>query len=104
MVVISMLQRTLADITKLAIVIEENMLIRKKSTTKYHQDFDSEELGDFDEEKKWRPKKKKTKDHFETIKRGVYCQNCYNEGHLIKKCKLLNKFCQICKQNDHNID
>jgi hypothetical protein len=27
---------------------------------------------------------------------------CYNEKHLIKKCKLLNKYCQICKHNDHN--
>jgi hypothetical protein len=27
-----------------------------------------------------------------------------NEGHLKEECKLLNKFCQICKQNDHNID
>jgi hypothetical protein len=34
----------------------------------------------------------------------VYSQNCYNERHLTKECKLLNKFCQICKQNDHNIN
>jgi hypothetical protein len=32
----------------------------------------------------------------------VYCLNCYNEGHLTKECKLLNFFCQIFKQNDHN--
>ncbi len=37
--------------------------------------------------------KKKTKNHYETIKIGVYCQNCYNEGHLTKECKVLNKFC-----------
>jgi hypothetical protein len=53
--------------------------------------------------KKWGPKKKEIKYHSETIRRGVYYQNCYNEGHLTKECKLLNKFCQICKQNDHNI-
>ncbi len=54
--------------------------------------------------KKWRLKKKERKDHSKTIKRSVYYQNCYNEGHLIKECKLLNKFCQIWKQYNHNID
>jgi hypothetical protein len=44
------------------------------------------------------------KDHFETYRRGVYYQKIYNKGHLTKECKLLNKFCQICKHNDHNID
>jgi hypothetical protein len=34
----------------------------------------------------------------------VYCQNYCSEGHLTKECKLLNKFCWICKHNDHNID
>ncbi len=34
----------------------------------------------------------------------MYCQNCYNEGQLTNECKLLNKFCQIWKHNDHNID
>ncbi len=34
----------------------------------------------------------------------MYCQNCYNEGPLTKECKLLNKFCQLCKQNDYNVD
>ncbi len=71
---------------------------------KYCQDSNNEESKDSYEEEKWKPKKKETKDHFETIRRGVYCQNCYNEGHLTKECKLLNKFCQICKQNDHNIN
>jgi len=69
------------------------MLVRKKSVARYHQDSNSEELEDSDEEEKWRPKKKETKHHFETIRRGVYCQNCYSEGHLTKECKLLNKFC-----------
>jgi len=71
---------------------------------KYCQDYDNEKLKNYNEEKQWRPKKKETKDHFETCIRGVYCQNCYNEGHLTKLCKLLNKLYHICKQNNHNID
>ncbi len=66
-------------------MIEEKMPIRKKSITRYYQDFNSEELENSNEEKKRRPKKKETKDHFETIRGGVYCQNCHNEGHLTKK-------------------
>jgi hypothetical protein len=75
----------LAKIAKLAIMIKEKMLIRKKSITRYYQDFNSEESKNSNEEEKRRPKKKETKDHFETIRRGVYYQNCYNEGHLTKK-------------------
>ncbi len=45
--------------------------------------------------------KKERKYHSKIIKRGVHCQFCYNEGHLTKECKLLNKFSHICKQNDH---
>jgi hypothetical protein len=44
-------------------------------------------------EKKQKPNKKKTKDYSETIRRGVYYQNCYNEGHLTKQFKLLKKNC-----------
>ncbi len=40
--------------------------------------------------------------NIDTIREGVYCQNCFNEGHFTKECKLLMKFCQICKANDHN--
>jgi hypothetical protein len=94
----------MAKVAELAIMIEEEMLVRLKSIVRYRQDSDSEELEDSDEEKKQRPKKKETKDHSETIRRGVYYQNRYNEGHLTKECKLLNKFCQICKHNDHNTD
>jgi hypothetical protein len=74
-------------------MIKEEMPIIKKSIARYHQDYNSEELEDSDEEEKRRPKKKETKYHSETIKRGVYCQNYYNEGYLTKECKLLNKFC-----------
>jgi hypothetical protein len=44
------------------------------------------------EEEKRRPKKKERKYNFETIKRGVCCQICYDEDELTKECKLLNFF------------
>jgi hypothetical protein len=93
MAIISMPRRTLAKVAESTIMIEEKMPVRKKSIVRYRQDSNSEESKDFDEEEKRRPKKKDTKDHFKTIRRGVYCQNCYNEGHFTKECKLLNKFC-----------
>jgi hypothetical protein len=34
----------------------------------------------------------------------VYCQNYFNDDHFTKECKLLMKFCWICKANDHNIN
>jgi hypothetical protein len=34
----------------------------------------------------------------------VYCQNCFNEGHFTKECKLFMKFYKICRENDHNIN
>jgi hypothetical protein len=93
MAIINMLQRTLVEVVELVIMIEKEMPIRKKSIVKYCQDSDNEESEDSDEEEKQKPKKKKTKYYFETIRRGVYCQNYYNEGHFTKECKLLNKFC-----------
>jgi len=41
----------LAKVAKLAIMIEEEMPIRKKSIARYHQDSGSEESKDFDEKK-----------------------------------------------------
>jgi hypothetical protein len=32
----------------------------------------------------------------------MYCQNRFNKGHFTKECKLLIKFCRICKASDHN--
>jgi hypothetical protein len=96
MAIIGMLQKTLAEIIKSMIMIEK-MTIKKKNIVRYFQDSNNEESKDSYEEEKWISKKKETKDHSKTIIRGVYCQNCYNEGHLTKECKLLNKFCQICK-------
>jgi hypothetical protein len=77
------------------------MLVRRKNITRYCQEFDNEESEDSDEEEKWRPKKKEIKDHFETYRKGLYCQNCYNERHFTKEC-VIEKFYKICKKNDHN--
>jgi hypothetical protein len=78
-------------------MIKKEMLVRIKSIARYYQDSDNEESEDSSEEEKWKPKKKESKDHSEIIRRGVYCQNCYNEIHLTKECKLLNKFFQMVK-------
>ncbi len=42
--------------------------------------------------------------NIDTIKEGVYCQNCFNESHFTKECKLLMKFYSIYKVNDHKMD
>jgi hypothetical protein len=63
-------------------MIEEKNPIRKKSIARYCQNSNNEESKDFDEKEKEKPKKKEIKDHSEIIRRDVYCQNCYNEGHL----------------------
>jgi hypothetical protein len=39
---------------------------------------------------------------FDTYQNWIYCYNCYNEGYFTKNYKLLNNFCRICKNNDHN--
>jgi hypothetical protein len=74
---------------------------------KYHQNnFDSDEFDDFEENEKQyerKIKKKSKKMNFDTYRKGVYCQNCYNESHYTKECKLLMKFCQTCKSNDNKI-
>ncbi len=88
-----MQRKTLAKVAKSTIMIKKEMPIRKKSIPKYHQNYDNDESKDSNEKEKRRPKKKETKYHFETIIRGVYYQNCYNEGHLANECNLLNKFC-----------
>ncbi len=46
-----MLQRILAKLIELITMIEEKMLIRKKSIAKYRKHFDSEKSNFFDEVK-----------------------------------------------------
>jgi hypothetical protein len=72
----------------------------------YQNYFNNDKFNDFDDEHEHHEKKTKRKSNkidFDT-KKGVYCQNCFNEGHFKKECKLLMEFCRICKASDHNID
>jgi acetoin utilization deacetylase AcuC-like enzyme len=87
MAIISMLQKTLGKVTKSTILIEEEMLVRRKNITRYHQESYIEELEEFDEEEKWKPNKKEMKYHFETYRRCVYCQNYYVRDILQKNVK-----------------
>jgi hypothetical protein len=79
------------------------MLIRKKIMAKYCQDFDSDEFDELDDEEQVKPKRKGGNVRFDIYKKCVYCQICYNEGHFTKECKLLIKFCQICKGINNKI-
>jgi hypothetical protein len=60
---------------------------------KYRQnDFDSDEFDGSDDEDEHHEKKTKRKSKkidFDIIRRGVYCQNYFNESHFTKECKLL---------------
>ncbi len=53
-----MSQKSLVEITKLTMMMEKQMQVRKKNIARYCQDFAIEELKDFDKEEKQRPKKK----------------------------------------------
>jgi hypothetical protein len=52
MAIISMSQKTLVEVAKSIIMIEEEMLVRRKNITRYRQESYSEELEEFDEEEK----------------------------------------------------
>jgi len=98
-----MSQKTLAKVVEFVITMEEELLVRQKNITIYCQaNSDIEQSDDLDEEDHSKTKRKDTKVQFDTITRGVYCQNYYNEGHFTKECKILNKFFQICKSKEHN--
>ncbi len=88
MAIIGMPQKTLVKVAKLAIAIEEEMLVRRKNMAKYCQDFDSDEFDESDDAEQVKPKRKEVKVWFDTSRRGVYCENCYNKGHFTKECKL----------------
>jgi hypothetical protein len=55
---------------------------------KYCQDFDSDEFDESDDAEQVKPKRKEVKVWFDTSRRGVYRENCYNKGHFTKECKL----------------
>lgn len=98
-----MSRRKLVDVIEFVITVEGELLGRWKNIAKYHQaNLDSERLDYSDKENHCKTKKKYTKIQFDTIKKKCYCHNYYNEGHFTKECKLLNKFYQILKSNEHN--
>jgi hypothetical protein len=101
MEIIGMPRRILVDIAESTIAIEEEMPIRRRNMARYHQDFDTES-NESNDEKQVKPKRKGAKVWFDTCRKGVYYHNCYNEGHFTKECKLLIKFCQICKSDNYN--
>jgi hypothetical protein len=88
------------------ILVEKKLFVRRKNMAKYHQnDFNKDEFEDYDDEHNEKKNKKKAKKvNFNIVRKGVYCQNCFNEGHFTQKCKLLVNFFWICKKKDHNTD
>jgi len=97
-------QKTLVEVVNLTMVIEQEMPMKRKGQmVRHHQDFDSDEFEfDYDDENYQKTRRLRRKMKFETYQRGIYCQNCYNEGHYSKECKLLQKLRHICKCNDHH--
>jgi hypothetical protein len=85
---------------------EEKLPMKRKNMARYRlNNSNNDKSGASDDEhehyeKKTRKKFKKM--NIDTIRGGVYCQNCFNENHFTKECKLLMKFCQIFKASDHN--
>jgi hypothetical protein len=101
-----MLRRTLAKVAKYAIIVKAKLPMRRKNMARHHQnDFDNDEFDDFDDEDEHHEKKIKKKSkkvNIDIVRRRLYCQNCFNEGHFTKECKLLMKFYRICRASDHN--
>ncbi len=90
MTIISMLRKTSTKVLESVILIEEDLPVRRKSMAKYcPNNFDND---DEDEHYEKKTKKKYKKVNIDTIREGVYCQNCFNEVHFMKECKLLMKF------------
>ncbi len=90
------------------ILVKEELLLRRKNMAKYPpNNSNNDELennDDEDEHYENKTQKKSKKVNINTIREGVYCQNYFNEGCFTKECKLLMKFCRICKASDHNMD
>jgi hypothetical protein len=92
MAIIAIPLGTLEEVVESTITIEEKMHVKKKMTR-------------YQLEEEQKPKQKGAKVmYFDTYCKGVYCQNCYNEGLFTKDCNLLNKIFHICKNNNHNTD
>jgi hypothetical protein len=81
MAIVNMPGRTLIEITKFAIIVEEELPMRWKNMAKYRQnDFDSDEFDDYDDENEHHEKKTKQKSKkvdFDIVRRGEYYQSCF---------------------------
>jgi hypothetical protein len=74
MAIINTSQRTLVEIVKSTITMEEELRMMHKNIKRYHQaNLDNDELDNEDEEDHHKTKRKDTKVQFDTIRRGVYC-------------------------------
>jgi ketol-acid reductoisomerase len=108
MAIINKPRRILAKVAKFVILVKEKLLMRRKNMARYHpNNSNNDEYKDIDDENEHyekKTKKKSKKVNIDIIKEGVYCQNCFNESHFTKECKLLMKLCRIYKANDHNMD
>jgi hypothetical protein len=105
MAIINTPRITLAEVVEFAILVEEELHVRRKNWQDIIQIIQTltnlKTMMMKVSIMKRRPKKSK-KVNIDAIWEGVYCQNCFNEGHFTKECKLLLKFCQMCKASDHN--
>jgi hypothetical protein len=65
---------------------EEELPMKQKNMARYcPNNYDSDEFEDNDDEDehyKKKTKKKCKKVNIDTIREGVYCQNCFNESHF----------------------
>jgi hypothetical protein len=91
MAIIGMPQRTLAEMAISAISIKEEIPIRKRNMVRHHENSNSDEFDELNDKEQVKPKRKGAKVQFDTCRRGVHCQKCYNDGHFTKECKLLIK-------------
>jgi len=72
MTIIGMPQRTLVEVVESTIVVEEEMLIRRRNMARYRQESNSDEIDELEDDKKVKPKRKGAKVWFDTYRRGVY--------------------------------
>ncbi len=93
MVIISMPRITLTEVAKFIILVEKEQHVRWKNMARYRQNYsNSDESKDNDNENEHyenKTKKKSKNVNIDTIREGVYYQNCFNEGHFTKEYKLL---------------
>ncbi len=81
MAIINMLRKTLIEVVEFVILVEEEPHVRRKNMVRYHQNsFGNDKFEDNDDEDEHYEKKtnkKSKKVNIDTIREGVYCQNCF---------------------------